>query len=298
MDASGDTIDYKAATTSTPGFTAGTVFGSGLATCPSTCPNGDSLVIDDETSCGVSSVEFHASGAGNDNHVVWLDANGAAVALGEHFETAPISGNTVVQATSFAANNLAAPHHFGPASTLTGGFGNYSNGLWFSATTPFHLDSITVKSDGLVDFQVRISEGGGNKASGHSGAELMLSDTIRVDTAGTHQVHVGLVIMPGTYYINMKFATGTPGKLHRATSGGMYPYAVANVASIDSVQFGATNDRVYYAYDWVIREGCTSPVTTATAIYAAVPDSDLPYYVDFDNGLPCNWDDDSNTDQY
>ena len=170
--------------------------------------------------------------------------------------------------------------------------------MWFSATTPFHLDSITVKSDGLVDFQVRISEGGGNKASGHSGAELMLSDTIRVDTAGTHQVHVGLVIMPGTYYINMKFATGTPGKLHRATSGGMYPYAVANVASIDSVQFGATNDSVYYAYDWVIREGCTSPVTTATAIYAAVPDSDLPYYVDFDNGLPCNWDDDSNTDQY
>jgi hypothetical protein len=169
--------------------------------------------------------------------------------------------------------------------------------MWFSATTPFHLDSITVKSNGLVDFQVRISEGGGNKSAGHSGAELLLSDTIRVDSAGTWQVPVGLVIMPGTYYINMKFATGTPGKLHRATGGGAYPYTVANVASIDSVQFGSTNSRVYYAYDWVIREGCTSPVATGNAIYAPVPDSDLPYFVDFNNGLPCNWDWDSNTDQ-
>ena len=262
-----------------------------------TCPNTDSLVIDDETSCGVSSVEFHAAGAGMNNHVVWLDTNGAAIGLGEHFETDPISANTTVQAASFAVNNLTASHHFGPASTLTGGFGNYTNGMWFSATTPFHLDSISVKSDGLVDFQVRISEGGGNKSTGHSGAELLLSDTIRVDSAGTWQVPVGLVIMPGTYYINMKFATGTPGKLHRATGGGAYPYTVANVASIDSVQFGSTNSRVYYAYDWVISEGCTSPVATGNAIYAPVPDSDLPYFVDFNNGLPCNWDWDSNTDQ-
>ncbi len=296
-DANGDTIDYQVGSNSGINDPTGTVYGSGVASCPSTCPNTDSLVIDDETSCGVSSVEFHAAGAGMDNHVVWLDGNGAAIGLGEHFETDPISANTTVQATSFAANNLTAPHHFGPSNTLSGGFGNYSNGMWFSATTPFHLDSITVKSNGLVDFQVRISEGGGNKSTGHSGAELLLSDTIRVDSAGTWQVPVGLVIMPGTYYINMKFATGTPGKLHRATGGGAYPYTVANVASIDSVQFGSTNSRVYYAYDWVIREGCTSPVATGNAIYAPVPDSDLPYLVDFNNGLPCNWDWDSITDQ-
>ena len=93
-----------------------------------------------------------------DNHVVWLDGNGAAIGLGEHFETDPISANTTVQATSFSVNNLTAPHHFGPSDTLAGGFGNYTNGMWFSATTPFHLDSITVKSNCFVDFQVRISE--------------------------------------------------------------------------------------------------------------------------------------------
>ena len=298
VDALGDTVDYKAATTSTPGFTAGTVFGSGLATCPSTCPNTDTLVIDDETSCGVSSVEFYASGAGADNEVIWLDANGAAIAYGEDFETDPISATTTVQAASMAVNNLAAPHHFGPPSTLTGGFGNYTNGMWFSAASAFVLDSITVISDGPIEFQVRISEPGATTA----GAELMLSDTIFISAAGTHQVAVELPIMPGSYFINMRFATGTTGKLHRATGGGIYPYTVANVVSIDSVNccgssgYGAMT-RVYYAYDWVVREACTGPVTTASAIYAAVPDSDLPYLVDFDNGLPCNWDDDSNTNQ-
>ena len=131
-----------------------------------------------------------------------------------------------------------APHTFGPATTLTGGFGNYTNGMWFSASQAFILDSISVISNGLVDFQVRISEGGGSKASGHSGNELQLSDTINVPAAGTHQVYVGLAITPGTYYINFDFVSGTPGQLHRATTGGAYPYTVANVASIDSVQFG------------------------------------------------------------
>ena len=294
MDSDGDTLVVE---TAGGGFVAGYVWGSDVADCPSTCPNGDTLVIDDETSCGISPVEFMATGYSNDNHVVWLDTNGAIISIGDHFETGNISANTDVHAASFAVNNLSAPHAFGPPATLTGGFGNYSNGIWFSATTPFVLDSITVVSDGLVDFQVRISEGGGSKALGHSGAELLLSDTINVAAAGTHQVFVGLAVTPGVYYINMNFATGTPGKLHRATAGGAYPYSVSGVASIDSVQFGATNDRVYYAYDWVIREGCTGPVTTATAIYAPVPDSDLPYYVDFNSGLPCNWDNDSNTDQ-
>jgi len=161
--------------------------------------------------------------------------------------------------------------------------------MWFSASKAFVLDSISVISNGLVDFQVRISEGGGSKASGHSGNELQLSDTINVPAAGTHQVYVGLAITPGTYYINFDFVSGTPGQLHRATSGGTYPYTVANVASIDSVQFGSTNSRVYYAYDWIITEGCTGPVTTASAIYGNVPSTALPYLEDFNNGLSCAW---------
>ena len=60
------------------------------------------------------------------------------------------------------------------------------------------LDSISVISNGLVNFQVRISEGGGNKTSGHSGAELMRSNHYCCGS-GTHQVPVGLTLMPGTY---------------------------------------------------------------------------------------------------
>ena len=297
-DSNGDTVSYEVGSNSGVNDPTGTVYGSGVAACPSNCPNTDSLVIDDETSCGVSSVEFHASGAGMDNHVVWLDGNGAAIGLGEHFETDPISANTTVQATSFAVNNLTAPYHFGPSDTLAGGFGNFTNGMWFSATSAFVLDSITVKADGPLAFQVRISEPGATTA----GAELMLSDTIFISAAGTHQVPVELPIMPGSYFINMKFATGYTGKLHRATGGATYPYTVSNVVSIDSVNccgssgYGAMT-RVYYAYNWVVREGCTSPVATGNAIFAPVPDADLPYFVDFNNGLPCNWDWNSNTNQ-
>jgi len=293
-DSNGDTIASEAPVGT---FAAGYVWGSGVADCPSTCPNGDSLTIDDETSCGVSPVEFYAQGAGNDNEVVWLDTNGATIAQGEWYETDAISANTTVQALSFAADNMIAPHHFGISVPLIPMFTNYSNGTWFTVLEPFSLDSITVVSDTASDFQVRIREEG--SLAGGAGAEIMLSDSIHVDSAGTHQVAVGLILMPGTYNMNMKWSIGT-GALGYSTAGLSYPYTVANVASIDSVVLGTGSATSYgfYAYDWVISQGCTSPVASATAIYASVPSADLPYYVDFDNGLPCNWDDDSNTDQY
>ncbi len=99
--------------------------------------------------------------------------------------------------------------------------------------------------------------------------------------------------------MNMAFLSGTTGQLHRATAGGSYPYTAAGVASIDSVQFGtsASQVRVYYAYDWVVSEGCVGPVSTASAIYAPVPSTAIPYSVDFNNGIPCNWIASSNTAQ-
>ena len=120
---------------------------------------------------------------------------------------------------------------------------------------------------------------------------MIRSNPISVPAAGTHQVPVGLTLTPGVYYINIAFLSGTTGQLHRATAGGAYPYVAAGVMSLDSVQFGAsgTNARVYYAYDWVVSEGCVGPLTTASAIAGTVPSSAIPYSVDFNNGIPCNW---------
>ncbi|CAI8349355.1 MAG: Uncharacterised protein [Owenweeksia sp. TMED14] len=292
MSPIGDTIYHEVGSSTNDGTTAsiGQVFAKFIASCPATCPTTDSVVVTPETTCGPSQVTFTASGSVNPtNSILWMDASSSVLGSGTSFTTPVITANTDYYAAVFAPNNLATPYTFGPTTNLTGGFGNYSNGMWFTASQAFILDSVTVISNGLVDFQIRISEGGGSKTSGHSGNELQLTDTINLAAAGTHQVYVGLAVTPGTYFINFDFVSGTPGQLHRSTTGGVYPYTVAQVASIDSVSFGATNSRVYYAYDWVIREGCTGPITTASAIYGTIPSTTLPYLEDFNNGLPCLW---------
>ena len=281
-------------------FTASTVFGTFTAACSTpSCPVTDTLTIASETSCGPAPVTFTATPANSSNVVVWMNADSATIGNGNSFTTPAITANTDFYATVYADDNSVGAVHVGPPTTLTGGFGNFTNGMWFSVLKPMTIDSISVISNGLVNFQVRISEGGGNKTTGHSGAELMRSNPITVGVAGTHQVPVGLTLTPGVYYMNMAFLTGTTGQLHRATAGGAYPYQVAGVMGLDSVQFGATgtNARVYYAYDWVVSEGCVGPVSTASAIYAPVPSTAIPYSVDFNSGIPCNWIASSNTAQ-
>ena len=289
VDPDGNTKLTRASGTT---FTASTVFGTFTAACSTpTCPVTDTLTIASQTSCGASPVTFTAAAASSTNTVLWMNADSAVVGMGNSFTTPVITVNTDYYAAVYADDNSMGAVHVGPPTTLTGGFGNFTNGMWFSVLKPMTIDSISVISNGLVNFQVRISEGGGNKTSGHSGAELMRSDTISVGVAGTHQVPVNLTLTPGVYYMNMAFLGGTTGQLHRATAGGAYPYQVAGVMGLDSVQFGATgtNARVYYAYDWVVSEGCTGPVSTASAVYAPVPSSAIPYSVDFNNGIPCNW---------
>jgi len=281
-------------------FTASTVFGTFTAACTTpSCPVTDTLAIAAQTSCGPAPVTFTATPSNPANTVVWMNTDSATVGNGTSFTTPIITTNADYYAAVYADDNSVGAVHVGPPTTLTGGYGNFTNGMWFSVLKPMTIDSISVISNGLVNFQVRISEGGGNKTSGHSGAELMRSNPITVGAAGTHQVPVGLTLTPGVYYINMAFLTGTTGALHRATGGGAYPYQIAGVMGLDSVQFGAsgTNTRVYYAYDWVVSEGCVGPLTTASAIAGSVPSSAIPYSVDFNNGIPCNWITSSNTAQ-
>ncbi|NDD80904.1 MAG: hypothetical protein EBZ33_08240, partial [Flavobacteriia bacterium] len=297
VDPDGNTKLTRASGTT---FTASTVFGTFTAACSTpTCPVTDTLTIASQTSCGPAPVTFTATPASSANTVVWMNSDSAAVANGNSFTTPVITTNTDFYAAVFADDNQANAISFGPPATLTGGFGNFTNGMWFSVLKPMTLDSITVVSNGLVNFQVRVSSAGGAIATGNIGTELIRSNPITVAAAGTHQVQVGLTLMPGTYFMNMAFLTGTTGQLHRATAGGSFPYTAAGVASIDSVQFGSSTNqvRVYYAYEWVVSEGCVGPLTTASAIAGTVPSTAIPYSVDFNNGIPCNWDNSSTTSQ-
>jgi hypothetical protein len=253
---------------------------------PPSCPVTDVPSTMGQTSCGSNPVTFTATGNTQPNQsYFWVNPDSAIVALGDMYTTPPITATTDYYVGIGAINDAIAAQHVGPLPSIaTSGFGNFTNGQWFTAQDFFYLDSITVRSDGALAFQVRISEPG---AAG-AGTELILSDTIFVTAAGDHQVQVGLPVAPGNYFMNVNFIGGFgTGQLFRATSGAVYPYSIAGLVSIDSVNFPGA--RYYYTYDWVINEVCTSTLATATATLGTLPSTAFPYAENFDSGLPCNW---------
>ena len=139
-------------------FTASTVFGTFTAACSTpSCPVTDTLAIAAQTSCGPAPVTFTATPSNPANTVVWMNTDSATVGNGTSFTTPVITANTDYYAAVYADNNQANAVHVGPPTTLTGGFGNFTNGMWFSVQKPMTIDSISVISNGLVNFQVRIS---------------------------------------------------------------------------------------------------------------------------------------------
>jgi len=268
-------------------FPAGFVFGSFYAQCavPS-CPISDTVTVADETSCGPNSVTFMASGNVNPNaEYIWMRNDSAVVGTGANYTTLPITATTNYFVGLFATDDSKAQQHVGALPNIAAsGYGNFSNGQWFHADDYFFLDSITVNQDmNTVNFQVRISEPGPAGA----GAEIQRSDVITTIGTGDHKVYVGLYISPGSYFINLDFVTGTTGQLFRATGGAVYPYAINNLVSIDSVNFGTP--RYYYTFDWVVSEVCHGPLATAQAIKGVEPSTALPYMETFNTGLACNW---------
>lgn len=271
----------------TSGLSSGDTLGVFYSQCaiPS-CPITDVPTVASQTSCGPGPVTFTAMGNTNPNQgYFWMNSDSAIVGLDDTYTTSPITATTNYYLGIGAINDAVQKQHVGPLPSIaTSGFGNFSNGQWFSAQDFFYLDSITVRSNGALAFQVRISEPG---AAG-AGAALILSDTIFVSGAGDHQVEVGLPVAPGNYFININFIAGFgTGQLFRATAGAVYPYSISGLVSIDSVNFAGP--RYYYTYDWVVSEVCTSTLATATATLGAVPSTAFPYAVDFNTGLPCNW---------
>ena len=268
-----------------------------------TCPITDvPTVISGTASCGPQAVTLSATwGNTTTQQHIWLNAAGRVVGQGPTFTTPVITAATTQNSRLIAVDNSMAQVLGGPNMTLAtpaGGAGNFTNGTWISVQQPMLLDSVTVRAyNGTVNFRVRVFEKAGTKA-GNTGALIMTSQTMTVTTTSTtgslHNVAVNLPLMPGAYYLNLEFLAGTTGQLFRSTglpTGQTYPFAVGSLASVDSVQFGATgsNIRVYYLFNWKASKVCSGPMVTTNVNYSAVPSVTLPHVTGFATGAPCNW---------
>ena len=270
-----------------------------------TCPITAVPTVPAATTCGPQAVTLSATWANPANQHIWLSPAGVINGRGNTFTTPVLTASATQNSRLIGRDNSVSAVSGGPQITLTnpaGSGGNFTNGMWFTATQPFMLDSATVKAyattaGGTIRFQVRISEKAGTHAAS-TGAQLYLSDTITVTTTSTtgelKRIPINLPVLPGSYYVNLNFVAGTTGTLFRSTAlptGTTFPYALGGLGSLDSVQFGTTgsNARIYYLFNWKMSAACLGPIVTTNVTYASVPSVTLPHVSDFATGAPCNW---------
>ena len=282
-NAEGDTLDYRQGNNSGSSWSPGTVFGTGLANC-----NLDKCLavqvapapsVPTARICGPQNVVLTNQTMNTDFEMLWMDyesySNSSSVVhTGPTYDLGLVDRFQGLLVRYFTKNDSLQSQKVGPSASLFGGFDSSNNGSWFSVQSPLTIDSVTVKSNGPIDFKVNISEAIGNISSGNQGGIMQQSELISLSGAGTHKVYVGLAIMPGEYFMNMSFSHGSTGSLHRAVTGASYPYTLSNVISIDSVDY-ANQSYVPYAYEWTVRELCMGPFASTGVVVRSEVDTIL-----------------------
>ncbi len=253
-----------------------------FATIVPNCPISIAPVAADVTTCGPVAASLQASASANPGQfVLWLNSDSAVVAEGLQYTTPPATANLTFYATYAAIGGAA--QHVGPLTTIaTPSFGNFTNGMWFTAQSGFRLDSLTLQSNGAVSGAIQIWT-----PSATGGGTILASAPFSVSSLGIHQIPVGLEVTEGTYFINIGF-NASPGQLFRTTSGAVYPYVIPGLVSIDSTNF-ANQTRWYYLFDWVVSPMCTGPYTQVDVTSGVQPSTSLPYLENFAAGIPCNY---------
>lgn len=208
--------------------------------CTVAAPN-----LADEIYCVPGSTILYAAAG---NKIVNFNTTGWAMA-GDSLEFA-FNGDT-----SFVVYHTASgpvKGNVGPLTNIaTAGYGNFTNGQWITVMDTIIIDSMTVNANGVVEAQVVIS----NMAAT---TEIQRGEIFTTGSAtGDYIVPVGVVLTPGTYFMNVDFLAGTTGQLFRATGGASYPYTLAGLMSIDSTNF-SSQARIYYTFDLMVSEACVS----------------------------------------
>ena len=283
-NAEGDTLDYRQGNNSGPTWSSGTVFGTGVGNCNldkclaiqvAPAPSVPTISI-----CGPQNVILTNQLSNPNFELLWMknqnkNSGPRVVHTGSSYDLGLVSRFKEFLVQYYVKNDTLQGYNVGPSSSLFGGFSNSNNGTWFSVQSPLRIDSITVKSNGAIDFKVNISSASGNITSGNQGGLLQQSGLITLTSAGTHKVYVGLVILPGEYFMNMDFTHGSAGQLYRAVTGASYPYTSGNI-SIDSVDYSNQNYAAY-AYDWIVSEGCMGPSSSVSVIVNSEVDTTLSF---------------------
>lgn len=278
------------------GLSSGYVFTNMYSQCYiSNCPITDVPSVTAQTSCGPNPVTFTATGSTKANQgYFWMrSSDSAIVALGNTYTTPPITANQTWYAGIGSIDETAASASAGiPVTGTTGGYGNFTNGMYFTALDFFYLDSMTVRASGPLSFIIRISE----PTAAGAGAQIMISDTFTIAAAGDHQIAVDMAFSPGNYFMNMSVIPGSgTGALWRTTAmptGVTFPVTTPGIVSITGPNFATP--RWYYFFDWVVSEVCVSSFAAANANFAPIPSTSIPYAENFNTGLPCNWSIDGN----
>ena len=282
-NAEGDTIDYRQGNNSGSSWSPGTVFGKGVANCNLDKCAAVQVIpppyVPTARICGPQNVVLTDQTMNTDFEMLWMDyesySNSSSVVhTGSTYDLGLVDRFQGLLVRYFTKNDSLQSQKVGPSANLFGGFDSSNNGSWFSVQSPLTIDSVTVKSNGAIDFKVNISEAMGNISSGNQGATMQQSELISLTAAGTHKVYVGLAIMPGEYFMNMSFSHGSTGSLHRAVTGASYPYTLSNVISIDSVDY-ANQSYVSYAYEWTVRELCMGPFASTGVVVRSEVDTIL-----------------------
>ena len=303
--------------TNAPGTTNSASFAVGAVTSgtnvtwalPTFCPINVAPTVTNGTSCGATSVTLGAASSLGYATPYWSStSNTRIISEGTSFTTPVItSGSTSYDVRLGAVSNTLPAVHGGPsASSITFPAvptATFSNGMSFTAAQPFLLDSVTVRANGTVKFAILVMKKSGSIYSAAANTQPALvttleqrSDTILVNATGSQNVRVPvkLAIQPGEYYIRVVTYAGTTGVLEYATGGVTYPYSLGTLGTIDSVRLNYTSGNyaplwAFYVYNWRVAPMCFGPSATATATFAPVPAAAIPYSVDFNSNLPCNW---------
>lgn len=191
--------------------------------------------------------------------VVYLDTvSGLITNAGD---TLRISTGADTTLSLIEATPTSIKGNVGPLTSIaTSGFGNFSNGQWFSVLDTIRIDSMTVQANGVVEANLRIW----TDDPGNGGTLVQRGKTFTTGSAtADYQVPVGAVLTPGNYFMNVEF-TGGAGQLFRATGGASYPYLLSGLMSIDSTNF-SSQARIYYTFDMVVTKVCLGSPVSATS---------------------------------
>lgn len=200
-------------------------------------------VIGDSANCGGGPITL--TGTAGSGDIAWM-LNGSVLGTGNSYSDS-IGGTTVYDAADYSV--VAPAVHLGPLTSIAAaGYGNFSNGQYFTVLDTIFIDSTTVNANGFVEASVIIlDDAGGNL--------VQIGDTFTTGTAaGDYQVPVGVLLTPGNYFMGIDFHVATTGQLFRATSGASYPYILPGLMTIDSVNFAGA--RYYYTFDLVVSGAC------------------------------------------